>query len=709
MKTIEFHTPRVVLTFNKLMQKLAKIFLTLCLGIYSFQSLGQCPETNPRCHDADHWIFGDSVYIQFTDTGLVVGKKPCFSYEASSSLTDRKGNLILYSNGIEIFDNRDSVIAKTSLGHWSSTQGVHFERFGDDSTVFVLLGNEEYYSDTMRYAIATLNLNRGTIVDSTVLLYPSTEKIGRVLHQNQQDVWVAMRQNHSNRILLFLLKPEGLLCCPKVGLSPDTLTGTKYVAGQLKFSPNGSHLAITASGVKFFDFNSQSGELTYRGRTRGNYGVEFSSSSNNLFFSTGGVIVKPIDSFRNVSWLTEWEYAVANSSVNSGRGGLQLGPNDKIYVARIGHRSLEFVHNPDTLYDFTRYSYTGVALDSTTNSGYSLPSFNASTFYTPAADFAYEHECGSTNYTFSGRDTLNATNHYWLITNDNTGKTIDRFGKVQKVSFPEPISYKDTYHVRYIAYSNKGVDTVIKKLNIYRPLKTNFLGEDTFFCTSESVVLRVPDSMHCVHWNGKEPNYDTRHGSIVDYDEFHVDTMVVDKPGTYFVRATNRAFCKQWDTITISERLKPTKPKISDNTGELASDLVGSKYRWYVNDTFLLESVNRSIKPPKNGYYQVRLVSTNGCVSEASDSFLYDKLGTPVIEKQTITFYPNPTHGIVTITLKQPEKFDVEAYDKVGRRVFTRCCFEGSKGSVYLESPGLYLIRITTESHFESSKLIYRE
>jgi hypothetical protein len=99
-------------------------FISICFIILTSNLVdAQIPETNPNFHSADNWVFGDSVWLKFTDTGIMESSLPLdVLAEASSSFSDSLGNLKIYTRPETIYDNLGNIINLLKGGN-SSREG----------------------------------------------------------------------------------------------------------------------------------------------------------------------------------------------------------------------------------------------------------------------------------------------------------------------------------------------------------------------------------------------------------------------------------------------------------------------------------------------------------------------------------------------------------------------------------------------------------
>ena len=259
----------------------------------------------------------------------------------------------------------------------------------------------------------------------------------------------------------------------------------------------------------------------------------------------------------------------------------------------------------------------------------------------------------------------------------------------------------------HIAWNTNRADTVTKTLTNRPKWQQDVLGKDTFYCSNDTkfkLTLNAPPNMHCIHWNGEEPNLDEDLGPIVDYNHFHTDTLLVDTAGTYIVKLTNKTFCQIYDTFVVAEVENPSKPQISILSNELASTVKAATYFWFLNDTFLFETNNPSFVPTKNGFYQVQLRSEFGCESEVSDSFLFDKLGIQELYQQFFVVYPNPSDENITVVIEKLGVYQLEVYDITGKLILTK--IQNSKQATFkLKQSGNYMLRISGDFGVAERKL----
>jgi len=486
-----------------------------------------------------NWYIGNSDGIAF-----IKGKYPQLSqfqksyfFESTSSISSATGDLILYSSASSIFDKKGNVIIDTLKAHYSSSQGNLFLRHPKSSHIYFF---STPANDGPQYGTRVTQIL--PIKDSFAfnycnkLVYPSTcEKMSAVNHQNNSDVWIINHSLSGDTFLLFLLKKDGLICCPvknKIGVAYDS--NSLEGAAHIKFSPSGKRIlnnTWTKSKTELFEFENESGKMNLKISLTipYSYSAEFASNENVFYVNENASKIMQYIIDKSYNYKSNLIFTDTDQLLD-----LQHGYDKKIYLSRLGS-NLARISNPDSLGSKCNYNDSFLKLSaSKTTPG--LPNFNVSYFYTPSVDFQYELDCRTNTITFEGRDSFSASNHFWVFKKDSI--TANKTGK--KVSY----TFKDTgkWQVIFIAGKTGRLDTLVKTIHIRAKLKPGFLGGDIHYCTVNPfpLTLNAPKDLHCIHWYNDSLN-----------EISHTNKVTLTKPGTYIAKATNNSFCTEWDTVVI--------------------------------------------------------------------------------------------------------------------------------------------------------------
>lgn len=677
--------------------------------LLDFNSIAQVYETNPSYNSSNNWVIGDSIGLEFKhDSILFTLSRKNNIDEGTSVLSDKNGNLLYYSNGYSLFNSVDFEVISELLGSSSSTQGSLILNNGD-STFNVFVTDFCNYPSP-KLSLTSFNLS-GSIINidrlNRLLLTDGTEKISGIMMKNSITP-LSITHNKGDYFYSFFMNKSNDIICPTISkISSSAMLRNSYGQGMIKLSPSGKFVAMAAtyfSGFfEIYPFDSETGivgESVVSLQNIRPYGIEFSPNEKFLYVTlvSGDLLQVNIE--------TE-TYINIGFTKNDAFTGMQRGPDNKIYIARVLEPFLDVIEFPDSAGMACGFVQKAVTLPANVN--YGLPNFNASYFYTPSIDFAYTEDCCEHSYAFEGRDTLQATSWKWLF-KDVRNETIEvRQGKNVTYTFPQADSLENKYEVSHIAITATRSDTVTKTLTIRPKWKKDELGKDTFYCQGKqaNISLIAPPNMHCVHWNGEEPNLDDNLGPIVDYDHFHTDTLRVDTAGTYIVKLTNKTFCQAWDTITISEIPNPNKPNIQRKGQEIESNTVAAKYTWYLDGKLKFQTQNQTQIPNSNGFWQVQLVSEYGCESELSDSFYVGFASIRDVRLEMLDFrlYPNPSDGKVTIEVPKKGVYKIVVTDLQGKVIYSEKQLLSLSFELEFEfAKGNYIITLIDENGQVGSK-----
>jgi len=277
-------------------------------------------------NQASIWYFGDKAGLDFRSgdpVPLMDGKTYLSSShnEGCSTISDREGNLLMYSNG-EVIWNKNHEIMPNGNGLYS------------------------HNSSSQASLILPAPCNKSNYYVFTVDGF-LTEKLTAVQHANGKDYWVISHKYWSNEFIAFQLSCEGIInqVTTKIGSvhkNSQSPTSTSAAIGHIAASPSGRRIGIcfgntTPSKAEVFDFDPATGklsnwiplpeELFY-------YGVAFSPDDSKVYFTAknnnNGVLYQFNLSEKTANEVYDSKEIIAYSS---GILGLQIGPNNVIYTS----------------------------------------------------------------------------------------------------------------------------------------------------------------------------------------------------------------------------------------------------------------------------------------------------------------------------------------------------------------------------------------
>lgn len=313
------------------------------------------------------WFYGEEAGLDFNSgnpVGIQGGKTKGnpqgpleYLYsEGTATIADSSGQLLFYSNGEQIWNNKHQPMPNGSglMGMYSSTHAAFILPVpGSDSLFYVFTtdGMERGLSNGLRYNMVDMCLDsgRGDVISgqkNILLLDSSGEKLAGALSSNGVDYWLVAHKHYSDEFYSYKVSASGISnpVISKTGTPHDTSSLT--AVGQMKISSDGKRLALAISNlipavVEVFDFNSTTGVVSNPkslsflqiGTGPWAYGIEFSPDGTKLYASGGGV--------------RQYDLTAGSGSVNDinasmkilTRTGIsissaQLGPDGKIYTAQ---------------------------------------------------------------------------------------------------------------------------------------------------------------------------------------------------------------------------------------------------------------------------------------------------------------------------------------------------------------------------------------
>ena len=307
------------------------------------------------------WYFGKNIGIDFnTKKPKLLTNGAMNTFEGCSSISDANGNLLLYTDGISIWNSKHEIIkgGNDLHGNPSSTQsGIIVAKPYSKSIYYVFTVDAmEDGLEGLEYAMVDVeanNRNCAIIEKHKMLLPDATEKVTGVVHQNGQDIWILTHQWESDAFYAFLITKDGINKTPIISKTGSIHKGElDNSIGYLKASPNGDKLAIAIHDDKkfeLFDFDNSTGKVSNpktltvnRGKP---YGVEFSPKGKYLYTSTffNGEIAQYNLRKKDL----QESKVILRRGDKKNVGALQLGPNGKIYYQIYNSQYLGAIEKPN--------------------------------------------------------------------------------------------------------------------------------------------------------------------------------------------------------------------------------------------------------------------------------------------------------------------------------------------------------------------------
>jgi PKD repeat protein len=360
--------------------------------------------------EANNWYFGSNAGLSFTSgSPVAITNGQLNTDEGCASISNSSGQLLFYTDGITLFNRNHQIMLNGAslLGNSSTTQSATIvPKPGSTTLYYVFTIDAEARPNGFCYSIVDMALDSGfggVTSEKNILIYaPTCEKIGVVKHANNVDFWIVTHVFGNNAFLAYSLTNSGFSLSPTVSnvgfspMSPIISTDSRASSrGYMKISPNGSKIAIahTDDGwgiqgvLQLLDFDNITGlianPVTLRQESGELYGVEFSPNSQVLYFtnfSYFSIIQYDLTSSDIInSAITLQDISNAQAAV----GALQIGPDNKIYLAHSNWNKIGVISNPDVIGIGCNLQLNAIDLAGKICRG-GLPSFNQSFFFSPS-------------------------------------------------------------------------------------------------------------------------------------------------------------------------------------------------------------------------------------------------------------------------------------------------------------------------------------
>ncbi len=561
--------------------------------------------------EANFWYFGENAGVSFA-AGDPVGKLDgsLNTWEGCSSISTENGALRFYTDGITVY-NRDHDVMPNGyglLGDPSSSQsGIIVPKPGDNQKYYIFtIDDVDVTGGAMglNYSLVDMTLEgfKGDIVDGQKninLTKPLCEKVTAVGHSNGFDTWVITQKWGSNDFYVYLITNDGIDTEPVISSAGSVISGgIDNAKGYMKVSPDGTRLAKGNAGlrtVEFFDFDNSTGVVSnaFMDASLGGepYGIEFSPNNRFLYVNTwksnpGQVLYQYDLEAGSPSDVVDSRKTIAGGA----NGALQLGPDNRIYVATAGGGYLGRINFPNNLGSACNYEAGAVYLEGR-QCMWGLPPFVQS-FFSFNAGFNNDPPCFGTPTQFFENSSTEPDSVFWDFGNPASGPENYSTEFDPEHLFTSP----GLYNVKLKVWIEGHEDIASKFFNVALPPEVD-LGEDTFFCEGDTYVIDAGEGYESYLWNTGDTT----------------QTLAVQTAGTYWVEVYNDANCNAIDTLKLNAYPKPEIDLGNDLEfceGELYELDAGpgfESYLWSTGDT------TQTLVIQSTGDYWVTVTNVEGC------------------------------------------------------------------------------------------------
>ena len=561
--------------------------------------------------EANYWYFGANAGVSFSSGDPVAKLDGALNtWEGCSSISTENGALRFYTDGITVY-NRDHQVMPNGtglLGDPSSSQsGIIIPKPGDNQKYYIFSIDDVDAgggANGLNYTLVDMTLEgfKGDVVPTEKnvnLTKPLCEKVTAVGHSNGFDTWVITQKWGTNNFYVYLITNEGVNTTPVISSTGIVISGgIDNGKGYMKVSPNGTTIAKGNAGlhsVEIFDFDNSTGEVSNgfvdSGLGGEPYGIEFSPNNRFLYVnswkSNPGQVLYQYD----LEAGSQTDILNSRKTIAGGaNGALQLGPDNRIYVASANGGYLGRINFPNNLGSACGYTAGAVYLEGR-QCMWGLPPFVQS-FFSFNAGFNNEPPCFGTPTQFYENSSTEPDSVFWDFGNPASGPEnySTEFNPTHLFTAP------GLYNVKLKVWIEGHEDIASKFFNVALPPEVD-LGEDTFFCEGDTYVMDAGEGYESYLWSTGDTT----------------QTIGVQTAGTYWVEVYNDADCNAFDTINLNAYPKPQVNLGSDLEfceGVLHELDAGSgfvSYLWSTGDT------TQTLVVQTSGAYSVTVTNEDGC------------------------------------------------------------------------------------------------
>lgn len=503
-------------------------------------------------HEFDAWHFGHKAALQFGQSGalpVAVAGSALSSLEACASVADATGRLRCYTDGTTVWDRLHQPMPNGQISgtHPSAAQSALLVPDPGSTSRFYLFtvdATENKLAGGLRYSIVDMNL-RGGLGDvlapnSQALPLPTptylvTEALTAIRHANGTDFWIVVHGFKSADFLAYHLQASGISAGPQLstagaihGRSNPMVFPMPTV--MLRASPDGATLAagVPGQGVELFRFDAATGTVaTARQMPLGlvlPYGLEFSNDNIMLYVTDS-----------SLRHLYQWDLTTNATTLLTTNvfGGLQRGPDGRIYLAVYGASALSVVANPNRSGLACGYQPAAVALGGG-SSWSGLPNFPNSWSRPSLSLTGPTAGCSGLLATFQASSILTGATYVWDFGDPAAGATNAAQGPQAQHRFLLP----GTYTVRLTATTTAGTVSTTHTVVVEPEAGLSFLPLDTAACGGGHMVVRLTGYLP-----GSAFAWSDGGAALPEHPVFG--------PGAYTVRVTSPAGCVAEASLSV--------------------------------------------------------------------------------------------------------------------------------------------------------------
>jgi gliding motility-associated-like protein len=317
-------------------------------------SLCFCATFSNAQKEAAVWSVGAGLQLNFKSGNLEFSTSPA-NYEANTTICDKEGNLVLYTNGRTVWNRNNEIIVNGDglipANAYQNKLPV-FVPYPKKDGWYILIYEEDYgdiRDNTLYYAEIDANANggKGEVVRKKVKIHDNFHSSPIIAGFCENSYyWLAIERNENtimdikrDRIYFYKIDENGVNLTPKIDGQLNIGNSAGY-----RFSPNGDKFYFRFGGNQVemevvADFNFIKGEM-YNVRNIGftvNFNKEFSPNSRLLYFFSNNKLIQVDVGYSTTSSIVNSAVTIltleSTTDIVYPGGDLRLAPDGKIYFS----------------------------------------------------------------------------------------------------------------------------------------------------------------------------------------------------------------------------------------------------------------------------------------------------------------------------------------------------------------------------------------
>lgn len=666
---------------------------------------------------ANHWRFGNYAGLNFnTNPITIVSSGLTNNPDNTSAISDINGNLLFYTDGMSVWNANNVVMPNGNglVGHGSGGQCAVIVPIPCSSKYAIFHVTEFSSPGSLNYSVVDMSLNGGlgdvVSAQKNVSLGTGwTEKLCAIYNPNNSSYWLLTHKWGNNQFVAFVVDATSIATqsvVSSIGSSHScgSYGGAHDAMGQLTISRDGTKVinALTClDQFELFNFNMATGVLSNSIvlPAEGNkaWGTAFSPDSKMLY--TNSIFGQNIFQYDLNVYTSPAIIASKNPVISVGTAGynfgyMELGPNNKLYIARPGNTSLSVINSPNNLGALSNSSLVGQSIGPATSShGLSRIAYNITVVSGTIGNLSLSTSSG--NYSICPGQSLallgsGANSYTWSNGSNSSSIT---------VSPQVTSSFTLSGYIGCAGSTSQTVATVFVK---DAPVMS--ISGTSSVCSRNAATLTASGADSYLWSNGAQ-------ASSITFTP--LTTTVYTVTGTNAISGCTASLAYQVN-VSPSPTLSLTGPTIVCIGAPVNYSASGANtYTWSMG----MNGASVSFTPVSTSYYTVSATSLMGCKTSTTFFVVLSEClnNAEIQESQDLLVLPNPVDDQLVLLAGQAWKGTyntISLMDEHGKtvKVFSESEMEQSPLGVTLNFSGLikgvYLLTIQTDEKVFLKKII---